>query len=108
MSQTPSPAVVPAVVVRDLHVRFGRPTTHLRLQEEGESRGCLNNVLLFGAEGSGVMYLGRGTTYDALVVDLDGRPLVLLASWTRGTPRPEVDALLGVVDSVELVEDDPS
>lgn len=88
----------------DRTVRFGRPTTHLRLQEQAPSGGCLDSVLLFGAEGSGLTYLGRGTTYDALVLDLDGRPLVVWASWTRGTPQAEVDALMGVVDSLELVE----
>jgi hypothetical protein len=85
-------------------VRFGRPTTHLRLQEQGPSSECLNSVLMFGAEGAGITYFGRGTTFDVLVLDLDGRPLVLMSTWTRGTPRAEVDALLGVVDSIELVE----
>lgn len=83
-------------------IRFGRPTTHLRLQEQGPSKGCLDNVLMFGAGGSGITFLGAGTTYDVYVVDLDGRPLVMLATWAGGTPRDEVDALLGVVDSVEL------
>jgi hypothetical protein len=89
-------------------VRFGRPTTHLRLQEQGPSRECLNSVLMFGTQSSGITYFGRGTTFDVLVVDLDDRPLVMMATWTRGTPRAEVDALLGVVDSVELVQGDPS
>jgi hypothetical protein len=89
-------------------VRFGRPTTHLRLEEQGPSGECLNSVLMFGSEGSGITYFGRGTTFDCLVVDLDGRPLTMLATWTRGTPRAEVEALLGVVDSIELVDGDPS
>ncbi len=88
----------------DRTVRFGRPTTHLRLQEEGPERGCLDSVLMFGAKGSGITYFGPRTTYDVLILDLDGRPLVLLASWAAGTPRAEVEALLGVVDSIELVE----
>ena len=90
-------------------VRFGRPAAHLRLQEQGDTGECLDSVLLFGAEGSGITYLGRGTTYDALVLDLDGRPLVVWAgAWTRGTPQVEVDGLLGIVDSLELVEREPS
>lgn len=89
-------------------VRFGRPTTHLRLREEAGSGDCLNTVLMFGTGGSGITYLGRGTTSDVLVVDLDGRPLVMMATWTRGTPQAEVDALLGIVDSIELVEPDPA
>jgi hypothetical protein len=86
-------------------VRFGRAATHLRLQE-GRPGACLDSVLMFGAGGSGITYLGPGTTYDALVLDLDGRPLLVWASWTRETPETEVDALLGVVDSLELVEGD--
>jgi hypothetical protein len=89
----------------DRTVRFGRPATHLRL-EEGRPGTCLDSVLMFGAGGSGITYLGPGTTYDALVLDLDGQPLVVWASWTRGTPEAEVDSLLGIVDSLELVEDD--
>jgi len=89
-------------------VRFGRPTTHLRLEEQGPSGECLNTVLMFGTESSGITYFGRGTTFDVLVVDLDDRPLVMLATWTRGTPPAEVDALLGVVDSIELVPPDRS
>jgi hypothetical protein len=88
-------------------VRFGRPATHLRLQE-GRSGACLDSVLMFGAGGSGITYLGPGTTYDVLVLDLDGHPVVVWASWTRGTPRDEVDALLGIVDSLELVEGERS
>ena len=47
-------------------------------------------------------YLGRGTTVDAWVVDVDGRPLLLWAVWTATTPIGEVRDLLGIVDSVEL------
>jgi hypothetical protein len=90
----------------DRIVRFGRPTTHLRLEEQGPSGGCLDSVLMFGAEGSGITFFGPGTTYDVLVLDLEGRPLVMLATWSRGTPRTEVDALMGVVDSIELVVDE--
>jgi hypothetical protein len=85
-------------------VRFGRPVTHVRLEEQARSSQCLNDVLLVAAEGSGITYLGRGTTYDAWVVDAGDRPLLVWATWTRGTPRAEVDGLLGVVDSIEVAD----
>jgi hypothetical protein len=83
-------------------VRFGHPAVHLRLREGGKTGECLNEVFMNGAVSAGLTYLGRGTTYDAWVIDVDGRPLLLWAVWTRGTPRDEVNDLLGIVDSVEL------
>ena len=85
-------------------VRFGRPATHLRLEEQRRSPECLHDVLLFGAEGAGISYLGRGTTYDAWVAEVDDQPLLVWASWTRGTPQAEVDGLLRIVDSIQVVD----
>ena len=42
------------------------------------------------------------------MIDLDGRPLLIWAAWTRDAPDDEVDDLLRIVDSVELVPPDPS
>jgi hypothetical protein len=83
-------------------VRFGHPAVHLRLEEQGGRVECLNDSLFNAAVNLGVTYLGRGTTYDAWVIDLDGRPLLMWAGWTARTPDAEVRSLLGVVDSVEI------
>jgi hypothetical protein len=85
-------------------VRFGHPAVHLRLEEQGGSVECLNDSLFNAAVNLGVTYLGRGTTYDAWVIDLDGRPFLVWAAWTARTPDAEVDALLNVVDSIEIRE----
>ena len=68
------------------------------------------DILVVGAGFSGSVVAERLAShgFDVLVVDLDDRPLVMLATWTRGTPPAEVDALLGVVDSIELVPPDRS
>jgi hypothetical protein len=91
-------------------VRFGHPVVHLRLREQGGAGGCPNQAYLNPSEpaSASVTYLGRGTTYDAWVVDLEGRALLIWAAWTRDTPEEEVDDLLRIVDSVELVRPDPS
>lgn len=85
-------------------VRFGHPAVHLRLQQHGRVGGCFNDKLLNAAVNLSLTYLERDTTYDAWVVDLDGRPLLVLAVWTGRTPSEEVDDLLGVVDSVQILE----
>ena len=85
-------------------VRFGHPAVHLRLQQQGREGACLNENLLNAAVNLGVTYLERDTTYDAWVVDLDGRPLLVLAVWTGRTPADEVDDLMGVIDSIEVRE----
>lgn len=84
-------------------VRFGHPAVHLQLREQGRRDTCPQDTVMTTAEAS-FDYLGRGTTIDAWVIDVEGRPMLLWAAWTAGTPSAEVDALLGVVDSVELVE----
>ncbi|WP_107774024.1 hypothetical protein [Nocardioides sediminis] len=83
-------------------VRFGRPAVHLRLQEQGGTGKCLNDAMFHAAVNAGITYLGRGTTYEAWVIDLDGRPLVVWAGWTRKTPSDEVRSLLEVIDSIEI------
>lgn len=84
-------------------VRFGHPAVHLQLREQGRGDACPQDTVMTTAEAA-VDYLGRGTTIDAWVVDVDGRPLLLWAAWTARTPSAEVQDLLGVVDSVELEE----
>jgi hypothetical protein len=88
-------------------VRFGHPAVHLQLREQGRGDACPQDTVMTTAEAA-VDYLGRGTTIDAWVVDVDGRPLLLWAAWTARTPSDEVDDLLRIVDSIELVRPDPS
>lgn len=83
-------------------IRFGHPAVHLRLQQQGREDGCLNDNLLNAAVNLGVTYLERDSTYDAWVVDLDGRPLLVLAVWTAQTPEDEVEDLLEVIDSIQI------
>jgi hypothetical protein len=85
-------------------VRFGHPAVHLRLQQQGREAACLNDNLLNAAVNLGVTYLERDTTYDAWVVDLDGRPLLVLAVWTAKTPEDEVEDLHEVIDSIQIRE----
>lgn len=84
-------------------VRFGLPAVHLRLQEQGRRDACPQDTVFTTADAA-VDYLGRGTTIDAWVVDVDGRPLLLWAAWTAKTPSAEVQDLLGVIDSIEVQE----
>ena len=88
--------------------RFGHRVVHLRLREQRGTGACANPAYINAAPTAQVTYLGRGTTYDAWVIDLDGRPLLVWAAWTRDAPDDEVVDLLGVVDSIELVPPDPS
>lgn len=83
--------------------RFGHPAVHLQLREQGRRDACPQDTVMTTAEAA-VDYLGRGTSLDAWVIDVDGRPLLLLAAWTVGTPRAEVEALLDVVDTVEVLD----
>jgi hypothetical protein len=85
----------------DSTVRFGHPAVHLQLREGGSGGACPQDSVLTTAEAA-IRYLGRGTTIEAWVVDVDGRPLLLWSVWTAETPRSEVQDLLGIVDSVEL------
>ena len=85
-------------------VRFGHPAVHLRLHQRGRAGACLNENLLNAAVNLGVTYLEPDTTYDAWVIDLDGRPLLVLGVWTGKTPSGEVEDLLEVIDSIEIRE----
>ena len=86
-------------------VRFGHPAVHLRLRElADQSTSCRRETILRDAIGNSLTHAERGTTYDTWVIDLDDRPVLVIASWTRRTPRAEVDAALGIVDSVELLD----
>lgn len=91
-------------------VRFGHRVVHLRLREQGRAGECPNQAYLNASPTTHaqITYLGRGTTYDAWVVDLEGRALLVWAAWTRDAPGDEVDDLLRIVDSIELVRPDPS
>ncbi len=84
-------------------VRFGHPAVHLQLREQSGAAACPQDTVMTTAEAA-VDYLGRGTSYDVWVIDVAGRPLLLLAAWTAGTPSAEVQELLGVVDSVEVLD----
>lgn len=83
-------------------VRFGHPAVHLRLRERGTGDACKQDTLIHTSEAS-FGYLGSGTTIDAWVVDVDGRPLVLWSVWTKATPQEEIEALQAMVDSIEIV-----
>ena len=52
-----------------------------RRRVPGRRRPCI------GAVSAGIGYLGRGTTYDAWVIDVDGDRSCVWATWTRGRPQ---------------------
>ena len=87
--------------------RLGFPAAHLRLRQQSPHGTCRQTTVMNTTQG-GIDYLETGTTYDTWVVDAGGRTLLLWSAWTRGTPRPEVQDLLGIVDSIELVPPDAS
>jgi hypothetical protein len=90
----------------DRGVAFGHPVVHLRLREQGRAGACPNEAYLNAYPASQITYLGRGTTYDAWVIDIKGPPLVIWAAWTRDTPEQEVDDLMRIIESVEVVQPD--
>jgi hypothetical protein len=80
-------------------VRFGHRAVHLRLQEVTRGIGCgWFFHTASGQTGDGDF----GATYDAWVIDVADRPILVWAEWTPRAPRTEVDALLGIVDSIEV------
>jgi hypothetical protein len=83
--------------------RSGYPALHLRLRERGARGTCLQDSIMTTAQG-GIGYLGRGTTYDAWLVDVGDKTLLLWAGWTAATPDEEVADLLEVVDSAEVLD----
>lgn len=82
-------------------VRFGHPAVHLQLRERGRGDACPQDSVMTTSEAA-VGYLGRGTSVEAWVVDVEGQPLLVWSVWTAGTPRSEVQDLLGVIDSIEV------
>lgn len=84
--------------------RFGHPAVHLRLRDLGREPGRCRRTSVLGSASYGYFtHNERGATFDAWVVDVVDRPVLVGASWTRRTPRAEVDALLRVLDSIELL-----
>jgi hypothetical protein len=81
--------------------RTGFPAVHLRLREKSSRDTCRQDSMLDTTQG-GVSYVGSGTTIDAWVIDVDGRPLLVWAAWTATSPIADVQDLLGIVDSVEV------
>ena len=85
-------------------VRLDHPAVHLRLREQGSQSGpCWRRSILRSVDG----YLPHdepGTVYDVWVVDVDDRPVLMGASWTRRTPSAEIDSLHGILDSIALLE----
>jgi len=79
----------------------GHPAVHLRLRE-GRARGTCGQATMMRARDIGLRYLGRGTTYDARVVDVGGRTLLLWSVWTAATPRSRTRDLFTGMHSVEV------
>jgi hypothetical protein len=81
-------------------VRFGHRAVHLRLQEVTRAVDC--GWFFRTARGAQTGDGELGTTYDAWVIDTADRPILVWGEWTPRVPRTEVDALLGIVDSIEV------
>lgn len=81
--------------------RFGRPAFHLSLRETRRAPQCPQGTMLDGAEGR-IGQLGLGGTYELWLVDVEDKPLLVVAGWTRDTPSPVVEELLAMADSIEL------
>lgn len=98
LAQTPG---LDVVSVPTATVRAGRDAVHLRLRARQHVPECLQQFLFQATQGP--VGLGDpGDTHDAWVIDADGDPLLVWASWSSRTPQAEVRALLDIVDSVEL------
>lgn len=79
----------------------GRAAVHVRFKVPSGVPTCLGQLLLQAEDGP--IGLGDpGTVHDAWVIDVDGESFLVWASWSPHTPPGEVDALLGIVDSIEL------
>lgn len=87
-------------------VRFGRPAVHVRL-EQSTDPGCPWFFRTpFGYTG-GSEYAEFRYTHDAWVIDVDGRPLLVWAEWARLAPPAEVQDLLAIIDTIEIVAKEP-
>lgn len=84
----------------DPTTRFGHPAFHLRLKEVRRGPDCAYETF-HGASGP-IGNLGLGGTYDIWLIDLDSEPLLVLAGWTRDTPRSAIQDLRTMADSIEL------
>ncbi|KRF34715.1 hypothetical protein [Nocardioides sp. Soil805] len=79
----------------------GHAAVHVRFRVPDGVPSCLREFLFQATPGP--IGLGDpGEMHDAWVIDVDGESFLVWASWTRRTPPAEVDALLGIVDSIEL------
>jgi hypothetical protein len=84
-------------------LQSGRATVHLRLRDLGTRPACSGGSLFQAPQGA-IGFGDAGTVFDARVIDVDGRPFLAWAEWTRHTPRSEVAALLGIARSITLDE----
>ncbi len=80
------------------------PATHLRLRG-GAAPACLDDYLFTTSRYSTIDATGRDTTYDAWVLDVGGRPLLVWGVWTDTAPPSEVGELLDVIDTLEVHND---
>jgi len=83
--------------------RFGYPGTHLRLK--AGAIGCPDDrEWRLWSDQTGLMQsAGAGSTMDLWVVDVEPKPLLLVATTMPRTPQRVIDELGAVVDSVRLV-----
>lgn len=86
-------------------VRLNHPAVHLRLREQGSQSGpCWRRSILRSAVSGYLTHGERGTVYDVWVVDVDDRPVLVGATWTRRTPSAEIDSLQMILDTIGLLE----
>lgn len=85
----------------DTTVRSGHPAVHIRMRQRADAPECSRDVLFQAPPGT-IGFMGKGSRYDAWLIDVDGGPLLVWATWTRGAPTAEVEALLRIADSVEV------
>jgi hypothetical protein len=83
--------------------RDDHPAQHLRLSGLGSLPECAGEVALHTTHGP----IGGGGTenvYDIWVIDTGVTPVVVWAEWDHNTPSRDVADLLGMVESVEIVD----
>ena len=82
--------------------RYGTRATRLRLEDRGMTPACPQN-LLFETATSDPIYLHQaGDVYTAWVVETDAGPLLLWSVWTKDAPQTEINALVHMMDTIEL------
>lgn len=91
--------------------RFGHPTTHLGLRTTPGAAHCPGgaDMFLLDTVGSGVVHapIGPPAELDLWVVDVDGHPLLVMASSLPGTPARVLHELHAMVDSIRFVPGSP-